>query len=59
MGAINDALDAMNSFRDSPRGTLRLSIVRAGAAALQQRQKTRSGCDLGNTVHREEDGIFR
>jgi hypothetical protein len=20
---------------------------------------TRSGCDLGNTVHREEDGIFR
>jgi hypothetical protein len=58
MGAINDALDAMNSFRDSPRGTLRLSIVRAGAAALQQ-DKKRVRCDLGNTVHREEDGIFR
>src|SRR5260370_1524062 len=39
MGAINGALDAMNSFRDSPRGTLRLSIVRAGAAALQQGKK--------------------
>src|SRR5260221_2056369 len=39
MGAINGAFDAMNSFRDSPRGTLRLSIVRAGAAALQQGKK--------------------
>jgi hypothetical protein len=58
MGAINGALDAMNSFRDSPRGTLRLSIVRAGAGS-PTRQKTRSSCDLGNTVHREEDGIFR
>jgi DNA-binding transcriptional LysR family regulator len=34
MGAINDALDAMNSFRDSPRGTLRLSIVRAAAISI-------------------------
>src|SRR5260221_5800898 len=39
MGAINGAFDAMNSLRDSPRGTLRLSIVRAGAAALQQGKK--------------------
>ena len=34
MGAINDALDAMNSFRDNPRGTLRLSIVRAAAISI-------------------------
>jgi len=58
MGAINGALVAMNSYRDSPRGTLRLSIVRAGAGSPTT-QKTLSSCDLGNTVHREEDGIFR
>jgi len=29
--AVNDALDAMNDFRDSPRGTLRLSIVWSAA----------------------------
>jgi DNA-binding transcriptional LysR family regulator len=34
MGAIDDALDAMNSFRDNPRGTLRLSIVRAAAISI-------------------------
>src|SRR5882757_8105444 len=34
MGAINDALDAMNNFRDNPRGTLRLSIVRAAAITI-------------------------
>src|SRR5258708_13100594 len=34
MGAIDDALDAMNSFRDNPRGTLRLSIVRAAAITI-------------------------
>ena len=33
LAAISDALDAMNSFRDSPRGTLRLSCNRASAAA--------------------------
>src|ERR1700704_4751384 len=34
MGAIDDALDAMNSFRDTPRGTLRLSVVRAAAITI-------------------------
>jgi DNA-binding transcriptional LysR family regulator len=34
MGAINDALDAMNKFRDNPRGTLRLSILRAVAISI-------------------------
>jgi DNA-binding transcriptional LysR family regulator len=34
LGAIDDALDAMNSFRDNPRGTLRLSIVRAAAITI-------------------------
>src|SRR5260370_4464760 len=34
MGAIDDALDAMNNFRDNPRGTLRLSIVRAAAITI-------------------------
>jgi len=34
MGAINDALDAMNNFRDNPRGALRLSIVRAAAISI-------------------------
>jgi DNA-binding transcriptional LysR family regulator len=34
MGAIDDALDAMNNFRDNPRGTLRLSIVRAAAIMI-------------------------
>src|SRR5262245_37712882 len=33
VAAIHDALDAMNSFRDSPRGVLRLSCNRASAAA--------------------------
>jgi DNA-binding transcriptional LysR family regulator len=32
--AVNDALDAMNYFRDSPRGTLRLSIVRSAAGSI-------------------------
>src|SRR5262249_16689810 len=34
MGAVNDALDAMNEFRNNPRGVLRLSIVRAAAASI-------------------------
>jgi DNA-binding transcriptional LysR family regulator len=34
MGAIDDALDAMNNFRDNPRGLLRLSIVRAAAISI-------------------------
>jgi len=34
MAAINDALDAMNDFRDTPRGTLRLSILRATAVSI-------------------------
>jgi DNA-binding transcriptional LysR family regulator len=34
IGAIDDALDAMNNFRDNPRGTLRLSIVRAAAITI-------------------------
>jgi DNA-binding transcriptional LysR family regulator len=34
MTAVDDALDAMNSFRDNPRGTLRLSIVRAAAISI-------------------------
>jgi DNA-binding transcriptional LysR family regulator len=34
LGAIDDALDAMNNFRDNPRGTLRLSIVRAAAITI-------------------------
>jgi DNA-binding transcriptional LysR family regulator len=34
MGAINHALDAVNSFRDNPRGTLRLSITRAVATTI-------------------------
>jgi DNA-binding transcriptional LysR family regulator len=34
MGAVNDALDAMNNFRDNPRGILRLSVVRAAAASI-------------------------
>src|SRR2546430_2319677 len=34
MGAIDDALDAMNNFRDNPRGILRLSIVREAALSI-------------------------
>jgi len=34
IGAINEALDAMNSFRDDPRGILRLSVVRAAAMSI-------------------------
>jgi DNA-binding transcriptional LysR family regulator len=34
MAAINDALDAMNDFRDNPRGILRLSILRSAAASI-------------------------
>jgi DNA-binding transcriptional LysR family regulator len=34
MGAIDDALDAMNNFRDYPRGILRLSIVREAALSI-------------------------
>jgi len=32
MGAMNEALDAMNEFRDNPRGRLRLSVARAAAS---------------------------
>src|SRR5262249_43476175 len=34
MGAMNEALDAMNEFRDNPRGRLRLSVGRGGASLL-------------------------
>jgi DNA-binding transcriptional LysR family regulator len=34
MRAMNDALDAMNAFRDSPGGQLRLSVTRSVAASL-------------------------
>jgi DNA-binding transcriptional LysR family regulator len=34
IAAVEDALEAMNSFRDSPRGTLRLSVVRAAAKMM-------------------------
>jgi hypothetical protein len=57
MGAINDAFDAMNSFRDRPRETLRLSMVRAGAAALQQGKKPVPVATWA-TVHREEGWHF-
>jgi DNA-binding transcriptional LysR family regulator len=34
MGAMNEALDAMNEFRDNPRGLLRLSVARAAASVI-------------------------
>src|SRR5262249_60219646 len=34
MGAMNDALDGMNEFRDTPRGRLRLSVARAAASMI-------------------------
>jgi DNA-binding transcriptional LysR family regulator len=34
LGAVDNALDAVNSFRDSPRGHLRLSIARVVALSL-------------------------
>jgi DNA-binding transcriptional LysR family regulator len=34
MGAMNEALDAMNEFRDNPRGRLRLSVARAAASMI-------------------------
>jgi len=34
MTAVDEALDSMNSFRDNPRGMLRLSIVRAAAISI-------------------------
>jgi DNA-binding transcriptional LysR family regulator len=34
ISAIDDALDAMNDFRDNPRGTLRLSILRSAAVSI-------------------------
>jgi hypothetical protein len=41
------------------RHAARIPAATRRRSGFPTRQKTRSGCDLGNTVHREEDGIFR